>query len=50
MTRIYDILEGITLKDLPKEDQKSLEKQKGAQFGIIYREYMIKLLKTKLKN
>ena len=47
---LYDIMEGITLKDLPEEYQKSLEKQAGAQFGIVYREYMIRYLKSKLRN
>ena len=34
--QIYNLMEGITLKDLPEEYQRSLEKQKGAQFGIVY--------------
>ncbi len=50
ITQIYNILEGLTLKDLPQEYQKSLEKQKGAQFGVVYREYMIKFLKEKLNR
>ena len=43
-------MEGVTLKDLPEEYQRSLEKQKGAQFGVVYREYMIRLLKSKLER
>ena len=49
IVQVYNLMEGVTLKDLPEECQKSLEKQKGIQFGIVYREYMIRLLKSKLE-
>lgn len=50
ITQIYDYLEGVSLKDLPEEYQKILKNQKGAKFGIAYRECMIKYLKSKLEN
>lgn len=50
ITQIYNLLENANLRDLPEEYQKSLEKQQGPQFGIVYREYMIRYLKTKLNN
>ena len=50
ITQIYNLLENVNLRDLPEEYQKSLEKQQGPQFGIVYREYMIRYLKTKLNN
>ncbi len=50
ITKIYNILENITLEDLPEEYQKSLKKQYGAKFGTMYREYMIRYLKAGLKE
>lgn len=48
MRKIFNIMHGITLKDLPVETQESLSKQKGEKFGKLYRDAMISYLKLKL--
>lgn len=48
--RVYDIMSGVTLEDLPPESQKILHKYSGAQFGKLYREHMIMYLDEKLKE
>lgn len=50
MRKIFDIMQGITLKDLPEKTQKDLSKQKGVKFGNLYRDAMISYLKFNLKN
>ena len=50
INNVFDIMEGITLKDLPEKIQKNLMKQKYEKIGILYRENMIKYLKEKLKE
>lgn len=47
---IYNIMHGITLKDLPKETQENLFRFKGEQFGKLYRDAMISYLKHGLKQ
>ena len=47
---IYNIMHGITLKDLPKETQENLFRFKGEQFGKLYRDAMISYLKHNLNN
>ena len=42
---IYNIMYGITLKDLPKEVQENLFRFKGEKFGKLYRDAMISYLK-----
>lgn len=46
--RIYDIMEGVTLKNLSESTQKRLSKYKGEKFGKIYRDEMISYLKKHL--
>lgn len=48
--KILDIMQGITLKDLPEKTQEDLSKQKGEKFGKLYRDAMISYLKFNLKN
>lgn len=50
MRKIFDIMQGITLKDLPEKTQEDLSKQKGVKFGNLYRDAMISYLKFNLKN
>lgn len=46
--KIYTIMNGITLKDLPQKQQEYLKKKNGSEFGKTYRNYMIRYLKSKL--
>lgn len=48
VNKVYNIMENITLKDLPEDYQTSLEKKSGEKFGIAYREYMIKYLNSEI--
>ena len=48
--KIYSIMEGVTLKDLPVETQTNLFKHKGEEFGKLYRDAMISYLKHGLKQ
>ena len=48
--KIYSIMEGVTLKDLPMETQTNLFKHKGEEFGKLYRDAMISHLKHGLKQ
>lgn len=48
--KIFSIMYGITLKDLPEKTQEDLSKQKGEKFGKLYRDAMISYLKFNLKN
>ena len=48
--KVYDIMEGVTLKDLPKETQENLSKYNGEKFGKLYRDAMISYLKSSLKS
>lgn len=50
MKKIFNIMCGITLKDLPEKIQENLSKQKGEKFGKLYRDAMISYLKSKLKE
>ena len=50
MKKIFNIMCGITLKDLPEKTQEDLSKQKGEKFGKLYRDAMISYLKFNLKN
>ena len=50
MKKIFNIMYGITLKDLPEKTQEDLSKQKGEKFGKLYRDAMISYLKFNLKN
>lgn len=50
MKKIFNIMCGITLKDLPEKTQEDLSKQKGEKFGKLYRDAMISYLKSKLKE
>lgn len=50
MKKIFNIMYGITLKDLPEKIQENLSKQKGEKFGKLYRDAMISYLKSKLKE
>lgn len=45
---IFDIMEGVGLKELSEEQQNSLCRQSGEKFGVLYREYMLKYLKIQL--
>ena len=47
---IYNIMENVTLKDLPKETQENLFRFKGEQFGKLYRDAMISYLKKGLHD
>ncbi len=46
--QVFDIMNGINLKSLPIEVQERLTNQKGREFGIRYREYMINYLQDNL--
>lgn len=46
--KVFDIMKKVSLKDLSIEYQKSLSKQTGIKYGTLYREYMIRYLKTQL--
>lgn len=48
--KIYKIMEGVTLKDLPEKTQEDLSKQKGEKFGKLYRDAMISYLKHGLSK
>lgn len=48
--KIYDLMEYISLKDLPKETQERLKKYKGEDFGKQYRDEMINFLRQKIKE
>lgn len=48
--KIYDVMEYISLKDLPKETQERLKKYKGEDFGKQYRDEMIHFLRQKIKE
>lgn len=50
MKKIFNIMYGITLKNLPEKTQEDLSKQKGEKFGKLYRDAMISYLKFNLKN
>jgi len=41
---IFNIMQGITLKDLPESCQKKILESKGKNIGLMYRECMIKYL------
>ena len=45
IARIFCIMKGVTVKDLPKETQENLFKFKGEKFGKLYRDAMISYLK-----
>ena len=47
---VYDIMENISLGDLPEETQIRLKKYKGEEFGKQYRDEMINYLRYKLKR
>lgn len=46
--KVFNIMYGITLKDLPEKTQEDLSKQKGEKFGKLYRDAMISYLKFRL--
>ena len=48
MNTIFNIMNGITLKDLPEKKQQELSKYKGIVFGQRYREAMISYMKQEL--
>lgn len=50
LNQVYDIMEGVTLKDLPKETQEHLSRFKGEKFGKLFRDAKISYLKHNLKE
>lgn len=50
INKIFNIMESITLKDLPKDIQEKLLRFKGEKFGKLYRDAKISYLKSRLKN
>ena len=48
MNNIFKVMNGVTLKDLPKETQERLSKCKGIVFGQRYRDAMISYMKHHL--
>lgn len=50
VTRIYTIMENVSLKCLPKATQNHLKNFKGEQFGKLYRDAMISYLKYHLQK
>ena len=48
LDRIFNIMNGVTLKNLPEDTQKNLSRFKGVQFGKLYRDAMISYLKHSL--
>lgn len=50
MLKIFDVMHGITLKDLPEKVQERLSKFSGKKFGEIYHEEMIKYLSNNIEN
>ena len=47
---IYDIMEYVSLEDLPEETQNRLKRFKGEEFGKQYRDEMVHYLRNKLKE
>ena len=50
MNKIFNIMKGVTLKDLPEDVQKRLSKFRGIVFGQRYRDAMISYMKYHLKD
>jgi len=50
MMNIFNIMENITLKNLPEKYQISLANFTGEKFGVLYREYMVRYLLNKIKS
>lgn len=48
--KVYDIMEYVSLEDLPEETQEKLKRFKGEEFGKQYRDEMIGYLRHKLKE
>ena len=46
MNKIFNIMEDVTLKDLPKDTQEKLLRFKGEKFGGLYRDAKISYLKA----
>lgn len=50
MLKIYDIMHGITLKDLPEKVQQRLSNVSGPKFGEIYYDEMVRYLSNNIEN
>ena len=49
VTQICDIMEGVSLNDLPPAQKETLSRLSGERFGAVYRDCMIEYMKQRLR-